>query len=291
MSTTSPSSTTKSIANTTKTSQCHNKWSIGEDLVCPITLQLFLDPVFAEDGYLYEREAIQMHFQVNGNRSITSPLTRAEIGTKLTDAPQIRNHMEGLVEHGYIRGDDATLWKQRQQEKQQKDQLTKKAHEGDVEAMLEMATNYYNAESGFEENNELAFYWFDAARRAGNVIGMTEAGNLLTCGVGVEPNVPQGMLYIGTAAGLGSRVAAFYLGFALADGKFGLPVDEKDAIHWLNQCLSDKVACPGDYGITEDGKRKARLRLEQLKKRTTSGANARDVIDLLSDDESHSFDC
>jgi len=30
----------------------------SEDLICPITLQVFRDPVRAKDGHVYERQAI-----------------------------------------------------------------------------------------------------------------------------------------------------------------------------------------------------------------------------------------
>ena len=44
-------------------------------LVCPITLSLFNDPVLAEDGYTYERTAIEAWIKRNG----TSPITNQPI--------------------------------------------------------------------------------------------------------------------------------------------------------------------------------------------------------------------
>lgn len=44
----------------------------GDDLICPITLQVFRDPVIAADGHVYEREAITQWIREHG----TSPLTR-----------------------------------------------------------------------------------------------------------------------------------------------------------------------------------------------------------------------
>ena len=44
----------------------------GESLICPITQEVFRDPVIAEDGRLYEREAITRWITENG----TSPFTR-----------------------------------------------------------------------------------------------------------------------------------------------------------------------------------------------------------------------
>ncbi len=46
--------------------------SLETTLLCPISLQLFEDPVLAEDGHTYERAAITEWIHRNG----TSPLTR-----------------------------------------------------------------------------------------------------------------------------------------------------------------------------------------------------------------------
>ena len=44
----------------------------NDDLTCPITLELFRDPVVAKDGHVYEREAITRWILQHG----TSPFTR-----------------------------------------------------------------------------------------------------------------------------------------------------------------------------------------------------------------------
>ena len=44
----------------------------SEDLICPITLQVFRDPVRAKDGHVYERQAIVTWILEHG----TSPMTR-----------------------------------------------------------------------------------------------------------------------------------------------------------------------------------------------------------------------
>lgn len=48
-------------------------------LTCPITGQIFKDPVMAEDGYIYEKTAIKDWFRENN----TSPLTNLEISKTL----------------------------------------------------------------------------------------------------------------------------------------------------------------------------------------------------------------
>lgn len=48
---------------------------IKSELVCPITQQIFYDPVIAQDSIVYEKEAIQQWFKKNS----TSPVTREKI--------------------------------------------------------------------------------------------------------------------------------------------------------------------------------------------------------------------
>lgn len=50
----------------------NNKQVDSEDLICPITQEIFHDPVRAGDGHVYERDAITRWILQNG----TSPLTR-----------------------------------------------------------------------------------------------------------------------------------------------------------------------------------------------------------------------
>ena len=51
---------------------------ITDSLICPITQQLFLTPVLAEDGYTYEESAIVAWIQQNH----TSPMTRKPLSVE-----------------------------------------------------------------------------------------------------------------------------------------------------------------------------------------------------------------
>eukprot|EP00966_Prymnesium_polylepis_P099303 2299984-Prymnesium_polylepis.1 len=57
--------------------------SMADEWVCPITFELPLDPVFAEDGRTYERCAIEEHIRTQG-AELKSPLTNEPMGTRLT---------------------------------------------------------------------------------------------------------------------------------------------------------------------------------------------------------------
>ena len=67
---------------------------MSETLICPITYQLMLDPVVTDDGYTYEREAIETHMEKAKKQ--TSPITREKI-TKLFPNRLVRNRIKKLL--------------------------------------------------------------------------------------------------------------------------------------------------------------------------------------------------
>ena len=80
--------------------------SIAREFICPITHELPIKPVTAEDGKIYEEKAIREWWSKKDGEP-TSPSTGAVIGTKLLPAPQARNMIETLVKSGAIEGEIA----------------------------------------------------------------------------------------------------------------------------------------------------------------------------------------
>ena len=82
----SPQEKTQKVALTT----------IAKEFVCPITQELPISPVTAEDGKIYEEKDILHWFaaKLENDESPTSPATGAIIGPKLLPAPQVRNTIE-----------------------------------------------------------------------------------------------------------------------------------------------------------------------------------------------------
>ena len=70
----------------------------ADELVCPITHELPVDPVTAEDGRVYERSAIEEWLQQNAK----SPHTNEPMGTKLLPATQVKNLIASMVRSGAI---------------------------------------------------------------------------------------------------------------------------------------------------------------------------------------------
>ena len=72
-----------------------SKYDITADILCcPITHQIMFDPVSAEDGHTYEREAIEKWMR---EKSI-SPTTNKYISHKLIPNYFVRNLIENMLE-------------------------------------------------------------------------------------------------------------------------------------------------------------------------------------------------
>ena len=78
--------TTATATTATATTTTATAMDPAEDLLCPISYDVFNDPVTAEDGHVYERRAIE-EWYARGHR--TSPMTNLPCGTKLTPNARI----------------------------------------------------------------------------------------------------------------------------------------------------------------------------------------------------------
>lgn len=70
-----------------------NNIMVSNYLYCPLTNLIFLDPVVAEDGYVYERMAIEYCFN---NKLIVSPKTSKPISTKLIPLHTLKDYINLL---------------------------------------------------------------------------------------------------------------------------------------------------------------------------------------------------
>ena len=136
-----------------------------DELLCPITQQLPVDPVLAEDGRVYDRKAIQewidktkklekartstsVLWQRTSNEEkvfvARSPSTNEKMGLKLTEAKHVRNTIEHLVKSGAVEDDKAEAVKEWLA-------TEKAANEGDVNAIWEVGRQLYNKAVAMEE--------------------------------------------------------------------------------------------------------------------------------------------
>ena len=80
--------------------------AVVENVLCPITSALPVRPVVAEDGHVYERDAIARWL----SSKATSPMTNAAIGPHLVDAGHMRTLTRSIIESGAVDDDSAAAW-------------------------------------------------------------------------------------------------------------------------------------------------------------------------------------
>ena len=80
--------------------------SVNEKLVCPISLRLCVRPVVAQDGRVYERDAIERWLSSKSR----SPLTNAPMGARLLDCQSTRTLILSAIETGVVEKEAAAAW-------------------------------------------------------------------------------------------------------------------------------------------------------------------------------------
>ena len=236
--------------------------STTDHLICPITLELPFDPVTADDGYVYERSAIEEHIaratpnpratnQDNGdlnNLELRSPMTNEPMGPRLLPDFRTKGIIETLILDRSITGDLADAWKRRETEKKKADLLLTEAQNGDADAMFKVYVGYrHGTTNGFREDLDEALKWLKSAQSSGSIEAIAQWGLILCQGsmgtMEVEKKVSHGLVQLTVAATSGSSFGAFYLGSAYAHGVFGLDVDKTQAIAWLQKSISGECRC------------------------------------------------
>eukprot|EP00977_Amphora_coffeiformis_P004765 scaffold1019_cov172-Amphora_coffeaeformis.AAC.18 len=252
-------------ATTTTTTTAPSETRIADDLTCPITLELPYIPVTAQDGHVYEQSAIQKHFQTRRaqNLPLTSPMTNQRMGDRLLPAPRVKNLIETLIREHVLTGELVTSWKKTAKQHKDKAAWLALAQKGNVEAMSTVGYHYLWGYGAFEHDSPLGFAWTQKAHEAGDVIATGRMGYYLVAGCGVKRCQKLGLTYLGIAAGQGFDLSAYFLGIGFAEGRYGLDVNEKEAIRWLERCLD-----PSSFfkRLNQVCKQNARQKLQELKK-------------------------
>jgi len=207
--------------------------AIADEWMCPITQELPIDPVMAEDGKIYERAAIAKWLGEHQR----SPSTGAVMGTKLVPSPQVRNTIEHLVRSGAVDADRAAVWEKKIEDEQEAKKLRAAADQGDAHAMYRLGNFYRAGDKGLAQDRVQARAWYERAAELGHVGGMGTFGELLLKGLG-GPCVPVlGMFYTTQAAAHGSEAATYLLGKAFTEGRYGLPQDSAQAKRHLRKVV------------------------------------------------------
>ena len=217
--------------------------AMADEWVCPITCELPIDPVMAEDGRIYERAAIEEHIRVQG-ACLRSPFNNVVMGPKLIASVQARNSIERLMKTGAICGDKATQWEQRIADQEWLGERRRCAEEGDVDSMVELGHAYYYGSYGAKKDFAMSFHWYKKAADADDPHGLCNAAYALVKGHGVQQNEAAGMLMMARAAAKGHIYAGRYVARSLEDGVHGLAADPAQARLWRGSPRMGRCGLP-----------------------------------------------
>mgnify|MGYP003314434685 CR=1 FL=1 len=119
--------------------------------ICPITQELPIDPVTAEDGRVYERSAITQWLSTNNK----SPHTNELMGSKLIPAMQVKNLIASMVRSGAISGDKADKWKARLEQEEEIKEVRRRAEAGDAVCLGILGTKNYFGDEGLPQERRV----------------------------------------------------------------------------------------------------------------------------------------
>ena len=201
------------------------------ELLCPITQELPIDPVMAEDGRVYDRSAIEQWLATNQK----SPHTNEPMGPKLIPALQVKNVIAGMVKSGALSGDKCEAWTKKLKREKAVAGIRAKADAGDVDAMNNLGVWYRYAFNGLAEDQSMAFYWF---KRGADLDDPAALSNLADCyyeGRGTEKDPTQYAIKLTQAALLGDSHAIYSMATNYYVGDNGFKKSASDALCWAKK--------------------------------------------------------
>ena len=178
--------------------------SIAEDYICPITQSLPCVPVIAQDGYVYEKAALQKHFATSPNQ-VRSPMTNKPMSTQTTFCPFVRNNIRKLVSSKMLDVETIKQWEEEDKIYSMYYVLLFRANSGDAKAMFTLGLGHLAGRWLLETCAKRAYELFLRGSKCeikeeGNtweVRCMAVLGSLLMRGVGTEkdPNEALRLLH------------------------------------------------------------------------------------------------
>ena len=144
--------------------------AIVKEYLCPLSLELPVEPVTAEDGRVYNRADITKHIEIaKKDKNLRSPITNEKMGPKLVPAVQVQNMMRALVESGAV--DDASIaqWKK-------VDETRSKAMNGDPQAMSDLSVWHFDGSNGLVEDDVTSYSWAKKAADLGYLRAKANVG-------------------------------------------------------------------------------------------------------------------
>jgi len=151
-----------------------------DHLKCPITLELMVDPVTAEDGYTYERTAIETWLK----RHPSSPLNPGKTihVTNLVASRVIKQCIETVIESGVVDRKLYDDWKEKKREIYsqklfEEGSIMEAAKMGFAKAQGEVAEWFFAGTNGMKRDRDKWFEWATKAANGNDKNGQFQLAN------------------------------------------------------------------------------------------------------------------
>lgn len=192
--------------------------TLTQIFLCPITQELMVDPVTAEDGNTYERSAIEKWLSTK-DTSPLNPGQRLKV-KNLLPARQIRISIEKMIESGDVDEDLSTVWKEKKKviDLAKAKKLFKEGSVMDAAklglpaAQGRVAHWYYNGTNGVEKDYDKRFMFAKKAAEGGDRNGQFLLGYAYSNGEGVDRDDSTAILWYEKAAEQGCSDSMHNLG-------------------------------------------------------------------------------
>lgn len=220
------------------------------EYLCPITQELPVEPVLAEDGRCYERDAIAKWLSMDQSTAGTrSPVTNELMGKKLVPATQVKNMLVHLTERGVLKGETVDKWRATMEKKAEYEEriahLDAKAKAGDIVAIRYLGFGYRDGtKEGLKVDHKRANHYFAEGMTFKDPRCTTSLALAHLDGKGVPKKSPAyGTALMMRAAMLGSEHACAYIGWAYANGQHDFPRDHLSATMWYRKAVTECEGC------------------------------------------------
>tara|TARA_B100000945_G_scaffold189852_1_gene152513 strand:+ start:1730 stop:2560 length:831 start_codon:yes stop_codon:yes gene_type:complete len=219
---------------------------IADELVCPITRELPINPVLADDGRIYEKSAIEKWFskmRCEGKHIPISPVTNDIISTKLLPCFQVRNNIEEIIRNGILPDEKKNAWNDLLALEKEVNETKIEARKGNVIAMVDLAFWYRDGIKNLPIDMNKSLEFFKKAAYYSNPIALAHTGIFYIEGTlssdnvrVIDQDIPTGFMMLGQAAVQHCDYACFILGEFYSRGKY-IKLDKDKASEWYRKFM------------------------------------------------------
>jgi TPR repeat protein len=238
--------------------------NVGDEYICPITHELPIKPVLAEDGKVYEEADILKHFASTTHSRVKSPMTNEFMGKTLKPAPDRVALFENLIPTGIWDCERAKEWLAKynaiKADENYVKQIKMRAEAGDAQSMLQLGDAYANGKFRVAKDPVVGHEWYQKAADLSHPTACANMGLAHNHGSGGVPqNKSLAASYILAAAMLGSEAGCYMVGDLYYHGRLGYPEDEEKAKAWFTKMERCGLKDAGDVR-----RERAKMRLESI---------------------------